>query len=297
MSGPVLEGRLSVRIGIPASGFAVESELHLAHGVLILFGPSGAGKSLTLQALAGLLRPQEGWLRLNGDVLYDSARGVNVPAHRRGVGYVPQHHALFPFRDSLDNVLFGLPRRERRRDNPRVLALMDELGISHLHGSHPVRLSGGERQRVALARALAVQPRLLLLDEPFASIDHDGRTALQALLREVLTRHGIPAVFVTHSTEEALALGDTLVRFERGRTTEAGPPAALLHRSHRVMVTGRIGPEEALDDGRAQVTLQSATVAGPRELLRPDADGLLRLDLRVRDQMATNGTANGDGKK
>jgi molybdate transport system ATP-binding protein len=261
--------------------------------VLILFGPSGAGKSLTLQALAGLVRPHAGWLHLADDVLYDSSRGVNVPAHRRGVGYVPQHHALFPFRDALDNVLFGLPRRERRRDNPRVRALMEELGIAHLQASHPARLSGGERQRVALARALAVQPRLLLLDEPFASIDHDGRTALQTLLRQVLERHGIPAVFVTHSAEEALALGDTLVRFERGRTIEAGLPADLLHRSHRVSLTGRIGAPEPLADGRTQVALDAATVAGPGDLLRPDADGLLRLDLRVRDQAGDKTNGNG----
>jgi molybdate transport system ATP-binding protein len=256
----------------------------LPHGVLILFGPSGAGKSLTLQALAGLLRPATGWLQLNGEVLYDSSRGINIPAHRRGIGYVPQHHALFPFRDSFDNVLFGLPRRERRRDNPRVLALMDELDIGHLAASRPDMLSGGERQRVALARALAVRPRLLLLDEPFASIDQEGRAALQALLRQVLTRHAIPAVFVTHSVEEALALGDTLVRFERGRTVESGRPAVLLQRTRRVTVSGPIGPEETLDDGLAQVTLASATVIAPREVLRPDADGVLRLDLQARDQ-------------
>lgn len=281
MSAPALEGRLSVHVGAPPDDFTVESELHLAAGVLILFGPSGAGKSLTLQALAGLLRPSAGWLRVNGEVLYDSARGVDVPAHRRRVGFVPQRDALFPFRDSLDNVLFGLPRRERRRDNPRVLALMREIGISQLQHLPPDRLSGGERQRVALARALAVQPRLLLLDEPFASIDHAGRTSLQVLLREVLSRHQIPAVFVTHSAEEALALGDTLVRFERGRTIEAGAPSALLRQARQVLLTGRIGPPETLADGRAQASLQTATVTAPRELLEPDADGVLRLDLRT----------------
>jgi molybdate transport system ATP-binding protein len=292
---PVLEGELSVHIGVPENGFVVESTLRLERGVLILFGPSGAGKSLTLQALAGLVTPRTGWLRLGGEVLYDSTRGINVPAHRRGVGYVPQHHALFPFRDILDNVLFGLPRRERRRDNARVRALMVELGINHLATARPAGLSGGERQRVALARALAVQPRLLLLDEPFASIDHDGRTGLRSLLREVLTRHSTPAVFVTHSAEEALVLGDTLVRFERGRTAETGAPAALLRQSHHVMLTGHaFGPEEPLADGRAQLTLNTATVAAPRELLRPDTDGVLRLDLRVRDRAGTRGNGGGE---
>lgn len=284
MTTPALDARISASVGTPPHAFTVDVELVLQQGVMILFGPSGAGKSLTLRALAGLVRARRGWVRLNGDALYDSDRGVDVPTHRRGLGYVPQHHALFPFRDSLDNVLFGLPRRDRRRDNPRVLAVLDELGISHLQRAHPADLSGGERQRVALARALAVQPRLLLLDEPFASIDHSGRVALQRLLRDVLTRHGIPAVFITHSADEAQALGDVLVRLERGRTVEAGPPAIVLQRTHEITLVGKIDSREVLDGDRVRVNLDSVSIAGPGELLQPDSTGLLQLDLPVRGQ-------------
>lgn len=284
MTTPALDARISASVGTPPHAFSIEAELFLQQGVMILFGPSGAGKSLTLRALAGLVRARRGWLRLNGDALYDSERDVDVPTHRRGLGYVPQHHALFPFRDTLDNVLFGLPRRDRRRDNPRVLALLDELGISHLQRAHPADLSGGERQRVALARALAVQPRLLLLDEPFASIDHTGRVALQRLLRDVLTRHGIPAVFVTHSADEAQALGDVLVRLEDGRTVEAGPPAAVLHCRHEITLVGKVGAREILDGDRVRVNMDAVSVAGPSDLLQPDATGLLHLDLPVRGQ-------------
>lgn len=287
-SDAVLAARLSVSIRSRANAFDVDVALHLERGVLILFGPSGAGKSLTLQALAGLLTPRRGWLRVNGDVLYDSERGINVPAHRRGVGYVPQHHALFPFRDILDNVLFGLPRAQRRRDNPQILTLMEELGIATLATARPSALSGGERQKVALARALAVQPRLLLLDEPFASIDQEGRTGLQQLLRTVLDHHGIPAVFVTHSSDEALALGDTLVRFERGRTTIAGPPAAVLRETQRFHLSGRqSGALQSLEDGRTRVALSEVTVAAPAELLHPDRDGIVRIDVQVRTKNAS----------
>ena len=284
MSTPALDACVSVCIGTPPHTFQIDAELVLQQGVMILFGPSGAGKSVTLRALAGLVRSRRGWLRLNGVALYDSAQGLNVPTHRRGLGYVPQHHALFPFRDCLDNVLFGLPRRERRRDNPRVLALLDELGVSHLQRALPDNLSGGERQRVALARALAVEPRLLLLDEPFASIDHSGRVALQRLLRDVLTRHAIPAVFVTHSADEARALGDVVVRLEGGRALDAGPPALVLQRTHEVTLTGQIGSCELLDGDRARVVLDSATVTGPRAMLEPASKGVLDLDLRVPDQ-------------
>lgn len=282
-AAPALEARLSASIGRDAERFELESTLALTHGVLILFGPSGAGKSLTLQALAGLFRPRAGFLRVRGEVLYDSERRIEIPPHKRRIGFVPQHYALFPFRDVLDNVLFGLPRAERRRDNPRVLALMEELGLSRLADARPARLSGGERQRVALARALAVQPRLLLLDEPFASIDREGRAAIRQSLRAVLDHHALPAVFVTHDADEAIALGDTLVRFESGRTVESGTPEAMLAERPEVTVAGRqSGPTHRLHDGRVRVTLDQATVAGPAEIVDQATDGTLQLHLHAR---------------
>jgi molybdate transport system ATP-binding protein len=281
-SAAALEARLRVCVGRPPDDFTVEFELALERGVLVLFGPSGVGKSLTLRALAGLVPPRHGVLRVRGRSLYDSGRKLNVPAHRRGMSYVPQHHSLFPFCNVVDNVLFGLPRAQRRRDNPAVRALLDELGIAHLSAARPAQLSGGERQRVALARALAVRPQLMLLDEPFAAIDQDGRAALREILRATLDRHAIPAVFVTHDPDEALALGDTLVRFERGRSTVAGAPAALLRRGHAVEVAGQVaGSVRSVGDGRAEMQLSAATVTGPAEVLRAE-NGVLRLDLRTR---------------
>lgn len=279
MSHPAVDASFSLGAG----GFAVTAELALDDGVLVLFGPSGSGKSLSIKALAGLIRPERGRIRVAGTTFFDSDAKVNVPAHERRIGYVPQMHALFPFRSVAENVAFGLPRRERRADNPKVLALLEELGLAHRAAEHPASLSGGERQRVALARALAVDPKLLLLDEPFSSIDQDGREALGRLLRTTLERHAIPAVFVTHDPDEALALGDRLVRFEPGRTTESGIPATLVRRGQPVVVTATLdGAARPLDGGRAEVSLAGAVVEGPADLLVSPVGERLVLELRTR---------------
>ena len=171
----------SFELSVP--GFSLAADLRLDDGVLILFGPSGTGKSLTISALAGLITPQTGRIQLGDDVLLDVAAGMNVPAERRRIGYVPQHHSLFPFTDVASNIAFGLPKPRRHRDDEAVRSLLEELDLTALAGADPNALSGGERQRVALARALVVEPRLLLLDEPFASIDRDGRKRLRGISR------------------------------------------------------------------------------------------------------------------
>jgi molybdate transport system ATP-binding protein len=266
-----LDARLAVTVGGGDRAFSLDVELGLEAGVLVLFGQSGAGKTLTLHALAGLLPGVRGHLRVAGEVLLDTAQGVDVPAERRRLGYVPQQHALFPFLDVAGNVAFGLPRKDRRPE--KVLPLLDELGLGALASARPDALSGGERQRVALGRALAVEPRILLLDEPFASIDDDGRASLQTLLRAVIDRRGVPAVLVTHHPGEAVALGDRLARLERGRTGATGDPRTLLAHRLGVTIAGTLrGPVEALDDGRARAHLDQAVIEGPAAQIQ-GADG------------------------
>jgi molybdate transport system ATP-binding protein len=277
-----LSATLEVVVGSGDARFAVSAELSLARGVLVLFGPSGAGKSLTLQALAGLVRPRRGAVRVCGEVLFDSERGISVAPHKRRLGYVPQHHALFPFLTVEQNAAFGLSWSERRRKSREIAALLEELGVAHLARARPASLSGGERQRVALARALAVSPRLLLLDEPFSSIDEDGRAALRRTLREALERRDTPAVFVTHDPEEALSIGDAAVLFERGRTTRSGAPGALLPVGRPVVVAGvPAGAPRPLGDGRAAMALTEAVIEGPEELFGGAGEGPIRLALRT----------------
>ena len=160
-------------------------------------------------------------------------------------------------------------------------ALLEECRIDHLARARPESLSGGERQRVALARALVVEPRLLLLDEPFAAIDREGRAGLRETVRTTLERHSIPAVIVTHDAEDALALGDMLVCYERGRTVRAGVPAELLADAQSVVVKGCVAdPPRRVSGSRVEVQVQSVCIEGPEALLHPDSDGTLHLELR-----------------
>ncbi|MGB5814068.1 MAG: ATP-binding cassette domain-containing protein, partial [Thermoanaerobaculia bacterium] len=148
--------------------------------------------------------------------------------------------------------------------------------------AHPGSLSGGERQRVALARALAVRPRLLLLDEPFAAIDQEGRIDLRRILRQTLDNHDMPAVVVTHDPEEALTLGDHLVLFDRGRTVRSGAPASLVRRGQTVTLSGELETEPmTTSDGRSTVRLREVTLEGPEELLETGPDGRVVLRLQT----------------
>ncbi|MFT4571002.1 MAG: molybdate transport system ATP-binding protein [Hyphomicrobiaceae bacterium] len=208
--------------------FCVDVEFVLKRGVLVLFGPSGAGKTLCLRALAGLVRPQRGYVEVGGRMLSDARNDVWVPVHERGTGYVPQDQALLPFLDVAANVRFGLPRPRREGHDADVAELLAELSLETLADRGVASLSGGERQRVALARALVVRPRLLLLDEPFAALDRDARRSMRSSLKAALTAHQTPAVLVTHDKDDALELGDMVVRLDAGRSVATGTPAEML---------------------------------------------------------------------
>jgi molybdate transport system ATP-binding protein len=189
--------------------------------VLALYGPSGAGKSLTLQAMAGLLRPQAGHVRVAGRSLFDAAQGVDVPAAQRRVGYLFQDYALFPNLSVRQNIGFGLTHWHRPRLRPEDARRVDELlaafGLEAAAQAKPAALSGGQRQRVALARALACQPQVLLLDEPFAALNPQLRHSLRQELATVRQRWGIPMVLITHDVEDVLALAEHVCVIEAGQ--------------------------------------------------------------------------------
>lgn len=186
-----------------------------------LYGPSGAGKSLTLQAIAGLLRPTRGHVRLDGRTLYDSAAGIDLAPPARRVGYLFQDYALFPHLSVFDNVAFGLTSAFQpwlaAADRARVAGLLASFGLADMSASRPRHLSGGQRQRVALARALACEPQVLLLDEPFAALNPMLRSDLRRELAEVRRRWGIPALMITHDVEDVLELADAAFVFDNGR--------------------------------------------------------------------------------
>jgi molybdate transport system ATP-binding protein len=201
--------------------FHLELRFASAADVTVLFGPSGAGKTQTLYAIAGLMRPERGTIRIGDAMLFDSARKIDLPPHRRGIGYVFQDYALFPHLNVLQNVAFATSRGAVL--NPRsapaeVYALLARFALGKLATSYPHQLSGGQRQRVALARALAAKPRLLLLDEPFAALDAPLRARLRDELLAVRAQFGVPMVVITHDPDDVAALGGHVVQIENGRT-------------------------------------------------------------------------------
>jgi molybdate transport system ATP-binding protein len=220
--------RFSVEIVKRLPEFTLEVAWSAGDGVAVLFGPSGAGKTLTLQCLAGLIRPDAGRIVVDDRVLFDSAAGVDLPPQRRRVGYVFQGYALFPHLTVGQNVAFGLRDRPRAERQRRVAEVMERLGLGGLEHRRPGELSGGQRQRVALGRALAIDPALLLLDEPLSALDAPLRRSLRDELRSILSGWGTAAVLVTHDFTEAYQLADRIVIYEGGRVIQSAPRAELL---------------------------------------------------------------------
>jgi molybdate transport system ATP-binding protein len=187
--------------------------------ITILFGPSGAGKTLTLQAIAGLVRPDRGTVRVHDRTLFDGAKRIDLPARRRGVGFVFQDYALFPHLSVVQNVAFGRNRGwlNRRHVDPDVAMLLESFDLHGCAQAPPAQLSGGQRQRVALARTLAASPELLLLDEPFAALDAPLRSRVRADLLALQRRRGIPMVVITHDPDDVAALGGRVIHLDGGR--------------------------------------------------------------------------------
>ena len=231
-----------------SSGFSldVRLEVELRPGsVLVLFGPSGAGKTTILRQIAGLERPDVAWVSLGDEVWCNSVRHLWRPPQDRRIGLVFQEPTLFPHLTVRENISYGV----RSGSDPGLTPVEDiatMLGIGDLHNRYPRALSGGEAQRVALARALAPNPRLLLLDEPFASLDAPTRLRLRREVRALLQTTGTPAILVTHDRLEALAMGDTVAVVVGGRVRQTGPVADVFSRPADAEVAASLGIEAVL---------------------------------------------------
>ena len=247
--------------------------------MLALLGPSGSGKTTFLRMVAGLEAPTAGRL------LFDEEDATRLPVRERRVGFVFQHYALFRHQTVAENVAYGLrvrPRRTRPSGaeiKRRVGELLDLVQLSGLGQRRPTELSGGQRQRVALARALAVEPRVLLLDEPFGALDAQVRRDLRRWLRELHDRTGHTTLFVTHDQDEALELADRVAILHRGRLEQIGTPDDILDRPATPFVAGFVGEavrlpaevrEGVLRIGAQYVPAPGAQVSGKVDLfVRP----------------------------
>lgn len=211
--------------------FCLDVDLRLpAAGVTVLFGESGSGKTTLLRCIAGLERAPEGILSVAGDVWQDSERGIFLPTHRRPLAYVFQEANLFPHLSVLDNLQYGLKRVAKDMRSIDLQHIIELLDIGPLLARMPSRLSGGERQRVAIARALAAAPRLLLMDEPLASLDDKRKQEILPFLTRLHRELQIPVLYVTHSRQEVAQLADHLVLLAEGKEVVSGPLAETLTR-------------------------------------------------------------------
>jgi len=221
-----IELTLKTRQRQQAREFSLHARFESAEDKVVIFGPSGSGKSVTLQAIAGLIKPRRGHIRLGGRTLFDSAAGISLPTRSRRIGYVFQDYALFPHLTVLENAGYALrpwPRSLSREARERILFMLDVFGIADLANNMPSELSGGQQQRVALARALLRDPEVILLDEPFSAMDLLLRDKMRGELAAIQARFKVPIILITHDLEDVRAFADTLVIFRDGAIANVLP--------------------------------------------------------------------------
>ncbi|MEL6335441.1 MAG: molybdenum ABC transporter ATP-binding protein [Pseudomonadota bacterium] len=284
---------LSVALSHRLGALSLDVAFETPGGVTALFGRSGAGKSTVVNAIAGLLRPERGQVRLDGMVLLDTDQGIWLPPHRRRLGYVFQDARLFPHLSVRGNLTFGArfaPRAERvaaQGDFDRVVAM---LGIAPLLARRTTDLSGGERQRVAIGRALLARPRLLLLDEPLAALDQARKDEILPWIERLRDEAGLPIVYVSHSLAEVARLGTTIVALDEGRVARIGPAATVLSDPASFPLMGRqeagailsaVVVEADAGDGLSRLGLSAGDVLVPR--VAAAVGSAVRLRVRARD--------------
>jgi molybdate transport system ATP-binding protein len=288
---------LRVDIRLQRGSFRLDARFELpASGVIAVLGPSGSGKTTLMGAIAGILAPREGVISIGEEVFFDSARGVDLSAERRGCGLVFQDARLFPHLSVAQNLDYGLKRRRGRAITQETRHVVEMLGIGHLVARRPATLSGGERQRVAIGRALLSQPRLLLLDEPVSAVDQDRKDEILPYLERLRDAAGLPILYVSHALDEVLRLAGQVVLIEAGHCVASGPTAAVLSArplagERRISVfEGRV-LEHHGDTGLTFVETAVGTFRVP--MVETPAGGTLRLVIDASDVALATGELSG----
>jgi iron(III) transport system ATP-binding protein len=268
--------------------------------VVALLGPSGSGKTTLLRAVAGLETPHTGSIRLGEIVFFDSARGIDLPAEKRGLGLVFQSYALWPHRTVFDNVAYGLKLRNTAATEikMRVEKVLAQIGLAHLAARYPHQLSGGQQQRVALARALVYEPPVILLDEPLSNLDAKLREEARAWLRQLITSLNLSALCVTHDQVEAMAIADHIILLNAGSIEQEGAPTTLYNEPATLVAAEFMGSNNRIEgtlavaNGQAELTVGDARLNGRRcgnATQGQAATGIIRLErVRVADAPGPN---------
>ncbi len=239
---------LSVTLKKKAGVFSLDVSWEIDNELVVLFGYSGAGKSITLQMIAGLMRPDEGVVRSGENVLFDSLKGIDLPPQKRSFGYVFQDLALFPHMTVRENIRYGATGTAASECKRIVEEIIGTFRLEGVADSLPSKLSGGQQQRVAFARALIRKPDVLLLDEPFSALDNPLRIEMGEFLNDVRNAYDIPVVLVTHDIFEAYTMADTIIVYANGRVAQTGTPSEIFNHPANKEV-------ETLINTKRQITL------------------------------------------
>jgi molybdate transport system ATP-binding protein len=300
-ANPTLTARIRKTLPSSERVFSLDVEFSAAPGFTILFGPSGSGKTTLLDCVSGLATPDAGRISIGERLLFDASSRKKLAVAKRGVGYVLQDLALFPHLTVEQNTEYGLAHVPRSVRRQRAAEMLQEFRIDHLRQRRPAEISGGERQRVALARSLVTDPCLLLLDEPLAALDAATKAKILDDLRRWNQLHRIPILYVTHSREEVMALGERVIVMDQGRIVAQGTPHQVLRAPLQETVAQLAGFENIFDatvwlvhEDRGTMTCRVTTgrVPGSKAddsilletpLIRAEAGSHLRIGIRAGD--------------
>lgn len=277
---------LRIRVQHAFAGFDLDVDADLPPGVSVLFGPSGSGKTTLINAVAGLIRPDQGRITVDGWVLTDTATRHHIAPHRRRIGYIFQDARLFPHLSVRQNLAYGrwfAPRDARGASMDRTVEM---LGIGHLLTRRPASLSGGEKQRVAIGRALLSGPRLILADEPLAALDEARKAEILPYFERLRDEVAVPILYVSHASAEVARLATTVVALRAGRVIACGPPAQVLGdvgvvgaRGAASLLTAQVVAHHA--DGLTELITPAGTLWLPR--IGDAAGATLRLRIMAQD--------------
>ncbi len=229
---------LDLRLRHQIGGFSLDLDFQAARGITALFGRSGAGKTTVINAVAGLITPDDGYIRVGDMDLFDPARGINLAAHERQAGYIFQEARLFPHLSVAKNLRYGM-RYRGARPAPNFADIVEMLGIGHLLQRRPAMLSGGEKQRVAIGRALLAAPRILLADEPLAALDEARKQEILPYFERLRDEMDIPILYVSHAPTEVARLATEVITIEAGRIQAQGHPSEVFSDPHSLPAGSR----------------------------------------------------------